>query len=817
MSQGYGGGTQNGNKGQMKGALGGNGAKPNALGGAGRKPVKGYSQPYYRAGPGAGVGASHGQGVPQLAKNQAYGGYGMKPMGGYTAGYGSAGMGLGPRYGSGGIKGPKPVYGGARSQNGIGGIPTGYGYPSGGTNYPVKPGYGNGVKPNGYGANRGGYATGVLPNGYGAKPNGHGTVAGGMKGYGARPNGAGAGNGAALGRSGNKLTGFAQMPYAKGPKMPGAPNGKGLKGDVLPPQQPGSPLREGASPRRPIIEGDGLSAPEATSGRLVLVTQDQYQKLPSLVPQGKNYMHSQADSTPAYAVPIFPPGKEPKLGPETSLGPALVKPLAKSVKPPSYDAGQAGGRPVALPQENGGGASISKGQGAKAGKPDCGPGGPNGQWMKIPRPGYGAGADVLNRFGTHPGYGAGGYAGPNHAYGAVYRQGANLGGAGYVKGNSYLGNAGPGDSLKAGYSNGYVAGVQPDYANLGHGVPASDAKSAGGGVQVPYNGVDVLISTGANQPEPEPEPAGLRPNGKQGRVYGGMEGLPYGGQPGMGPEKAKYGIGGLQFGGNPQTGNNGGNGIYGPAADVIPGRYGYGSIPNTGHLLGLVNNGHMAGKYGYGKMPQELQPVGFVPQLKSPGTGQYVPSGPGALPYQSSPLVIGPNMNYGGGGEGKPAGKHVDNLGLLHQGQPLQSASDSRSGSPYESQPGTAENTNVRGDPNLSRASESMANNNYENVGYISGSKLQPEVISLPAVPSPWPLDSAFMPARMDDRNSDLTGAGLAFNHDTARGSEQPDDPEQRPRQLHIQQQLKLHIHPQGSKNDKYDLNGFFGNGGYQG
>ncbi|XP_077407079.1 uncharacterized protein LOC144038435 [Vanacampus margaritifer] len=449
--------------------------------------------------------------------------------------------------------------------------------------------------------------------------------------------------------------------------------------------------------------------------------------------------------------------------------------------------------------------------------------------MKIPRPGasmsagtntkgYGAGAGVVpNRFGANPGYGAGGYAGPNHAYGAgigyrnagkpqqpIHRQGANLGGAGYVKGNSHPGYAGPGDNLKAGYSNGYVAGGQPDYANLGHGVPTSDAKS-GGGVQVPYNGAPAGVD-GANQPEPQP--AGLGPNGKQGPVYGGMDE----GQPGMGPEAAKYGIGGLQFGGNPQTGNNGG---YGPAADVTPGKYGavnmgggvtgqygYGGVPNIGHFLGLNSNGHMAGKYGYGRTPQEVQPVGFVPQLNSPGAGQY---GPGALPYQSSPLGVGPNVNYGGGGEGTPTGKHVDNSGL-HPGQPFQSAPDARSGSPYESQP--AESANVGGDPNLSRVGEGMANNKYGNVGYISGSKLQPE-------------DSDFTPARTDDLNSDLTGGagGLSFNPDAARGSEQqqPDDPEQMPRQLHIQQQLKLHFHPQGSKNAKYDLNGFFGNGGYQG
>ncbi|XP_061613306.1 elastin-like isoform X3 [Phyllopteryx taeniolatus] len=451
----------------------------------------------------------------------------------------------------------------------------------------------------------------------------------------------------------------------------------------------------------------------------------------------------------------------------------------------------------------------------------CGPGGTNGQWMKIPGAGYNAGlgasagsntkgygAGVPNRFGAKPGYGTGGYTVPINGYGAglgypnagepqqpIYSQGANLAAAGYVKGNSY-----------------------PD---LGHGVPTMNAKS-GGGLQAPYNGAPAVPAALDGVGQPEQQPAGLGPNGKKGPVYGGMEGLLYGGPTGMGPEKsnAKYGIGGLQFGGSPQTGTNGGGyGVYEPTADLksgkyggantgggVPGQYGYGGLPNIGHLLSRGSNGHMAGKYGYGGMPHEVQPVGFVPQLQYPGAGQ---NGPGASPYQSGPLGFGPNVNYGGGdasygpqglvGEGKSAGKNVDNQGL-HQSQPLESASERRS---------------VGGDPTLSRAvdGEGMANNKYENVGYISGRKLQPEVISLPAAPTPVPMGS-----------DDLRGAGgLSFDsadadqQSAARGSAQPDDPEQMPRQLHIQQRLKLHLHPQGSKNGKYDLNGFFGNSGYQG
>ncbi|TNN51683.1 hypothetical protein EYF80_038095 [Liparis tanakae] len=94
--------------------------------------MKGYGRPNYGAGPGAGMGMGMGMGmgVPQLARNQAYGGngYGAQPMGGYNGGHGRAGLGLGPRYGNGGTKGPKPGYGAAAGlPNGQGAKPNGYG------------------------------------------------------------------------------------------------------------------------------------------------------------------------------------------------------------------------------------------------------------------------------------------------------------------------------------------------------------------------------------------------------------------------------------------------------------------------------------------------------------------------------------------------------------------------------------------------------------------------------------------------------------------------------------------------------------------
>ncbi|CAB1440079.1 unnamed protein product [Pleuronectes platessa] len=473
------------------------------------------------------------------------------------------------------------------------------------------------------------------------------------------------------------------------------------------------------------------------------------------------------------------------------------------------------------------------------GATECGPSGvPNGQWMKIPRPGYnegagasgsntkgyGAGAGVPSTHGAKPnGYGAGAGAGPysngggtkankpaygagrfpglGNGYGAGFRfpyagnrkqpgygQGAHPG-AGYGNGNSY-----------GGYGNGYTAGVQPDFASLGQGLP-TDAKS-GGAAQVPYNGAPV-VPAGLDGSQFEPQAAGLGPNGKLGGMYGGMGGLPFAGH-GMGAEtyNAKYGIGGLQFGGQPLgTGTNGAGkhgyagGPYGPTGDgksagtygglgagtggePAPGQYGYTGLPNAGQHLGHVSNGNIAGKYGYGRMPYEAQPAALSPQVKS--AGQY---GQPASAYQPEHLGLGHNgklsSQYGGGevpytpealgygGEEESAGKY-GNQGA-YPSQPLESVSEGRSvgdyetdGLPYESLPSEADSPGksyVKGElqaPVAAAESEGMSVDGYDNMGYING-HVQPEAVSFPAptpdpsladpsVPSYLPLEASFTP-----------------------------------------------------------------------
>ncbi|KAM3591524.1 uncharacterized protein V6R79_003158 [Siganus canaliculatus] len=882
--------------------------------------MKGYGRPFYGAGPGVGMGVPRGLGVPQLAKNQrtpghggnGYNGHGSQPMGGNTGSYGSAGLGLGPRFRNGGMKGPQPGYGGAGGvPNGQGAKPNGYGNNGNNPNgYGAKPnGYGNGAVPNGYGAK---------PNGYGAKPNGYGPVAGAgagvPKGYGAKPNGYGGpettkGVGAVSPSQGAKApgTGYGMMPNGKGTKGAGAVNGNGngLKGGALSPEQPSAAPELPVTPEPAITQDEIPAAPEPTSGILVMVTQQKSQKLPPPVTQEKSYKQTPLIplATPE-PVPVVPQGKDPVPVPEAAPEPVTVDLQAPTSGPvsPVSETNQAPEPAEDLDQGKGGGAS--KGQGSKPAKPDCGPSGvPNGQWMKIPRPGSnggassgtntkGIGAGVPNGYGAKPngygpsagglsngggakakkpGYGPGGYNVPglSNGYGAglgypsagkpqqpAYGQGAYLG-AGYGNGNSYGGNAG-----KSGYGNGngYGGGVQPDYASLSQGGPAANGKS-GGPKQVPYNGAPV-VPAGLDGMNPfEPQSVGLGQNGKLGGMYGGAGGLPFGGQPlGMGAEKpqTKYGIGGLQFGGQPLNtgaGNYGyGGSPYGPAGDgkssgkygglgggmggdPAAAKYGYGGFPNGGQLLGFGGNGNAPGKYAYGRNLYEAQPAGLGPEAKS--AGKY---GQASSQYQPEPLGLAQSGKVTGG-----YGSEVP-----YAPQPVAYGSEAKSSGkyenqgPYQSQP-VESASQVKGEvPTPAAAVESEDLGAYENVGYING-QVQPEVVAFPAAmtPSPaladpslppyLPVDSSFtaeaMPgAGVKDLPDPAGTASLALDSapasETQGVSEQSDDlnQQQMPRQIHIQQHLKLHFHHQGkswrslrAKNGKYDLNGFFGNSGYQG
>lgn len=130
------------------------------------------------------------------------------------------------------------------------------------------------------------------------------------------------------------ISGYGMMPNGKGTKGAGASNGKGLKGGVLSPEQPSATPEEVVAPQQATTQGAAPVAPEPTSGILVMVTQEKYQKLPSPVTQEKSYKQTplipQAMPEPA---PAIPQGKTPMPAPESTPEPAPMGPKAATSGP----------------------------------------------------------------------------------------------------------------------------------------------------------------------------------------------------------------------------------------------------------------------------------------------------------------------------------------------------------------------------------------------------------------------------------------------------------------------------------------------------
>lgn len=138
------------------------------------------------------------------------------------------------------------------------------------------------------------------------------------------------------------FSGYGMMPNGKDA---GASKGKGLKGGVFSPEQPGAAPQEGVAPQQALTQGAVPVAPEPTSGILVMVTQEKYQKFPFPVPQGKSYkqMPLIPHATPA---PALPQDNDPKPALEPTPEPAVMGPQGKGPK-----AAASGPAPV-VPQSN---------------------------------------------------------------------------------------------------------------------------------------------------------------------------------------------------------------------------------------------------------------------------------------------------------------------------------------------------------------------------------------------------------------------------------------------------------------------------------
>ncbi|KAM4524094.1 calymmin [Odontesthes bonariensis] len=554
-----------------------------------------------------------------------------------------------------------------------------------------------------------------------------------------------------------------------------------------------------------------------------------------------------------YGRPLYGPGPGVGMGPFRGLGvPQLARNQGKGHNGVYGSAGLAlgprygNGGTKGLMQGYGNAAGVSNGYGAKPN----GYGGPRGGAMR-PQPGYGNGA-VPNGHGSKPnGYGAAagtgvfkGYGAQSNGYGTMQNgKGQTFQGADVSNGKSYKGRVpSPQQQAEAAVEN-----VSSQHVITEGEVPDVPEPTSGLLVMVTqekYQKLPPYVPQGINYkqtpliheatpepvsvhpeardsdhaPEPEPAPMGPRDKGQKGATSGPAPVVP---QSNPVPE-AEAETGGNQellFNGAPVVPaglDDYGVNPYVPAGDgKSPGKYGYGGFPNGGQLLS--GNGNMPGKYGYGRIPYEVQQAGLSPEAKS--AGQY---GGGEVPY--APQTHG----FGGGAR---SGKY-DKQGP-YQSQPLESATEGTTGLTHEAlphEPDSAGKPYVKGEvptPALAVEGEGLPIDRYENAGYING-QVQPEAPTLSTTLAHQfvPVESFtpdMVPVDVQDLHdpegtaSLLGSAPVTDTQGEAQEQKQPDDLHELPRQIHIQQHLKLHFHPQGAKNGKYDLNGFFGNSGYQG
>ncbi|KAG8009176.1 hypothetical protein GBF38_011877, partial [Nibea albiflora] len=175
-----------------------------------------------------------------------------------------------------------------------------------------------------------------------------------------------------------------------------------------------------------------------------------------------------------------------------------------------------------------------------------------------------------------------------------------------------------------------------------------------------------------------------------------------------------------------------------------------------------------SGKYGYGRIPHEAQAAGLSPEAKSAGKYGNNLKGLSGPQYQSESAGLGQS--------GKLTGEY-DTAGLPYEPLPLE--------------PDSAGKSYVVAFPAAPNPSPTLA---------------------YPSDPSYLPVESSFTPdvapgAGAEDLPDRVGTASLALDSAPAteiqgavEAPEQPDDPlpQQLPRQIHIQQHLKLHFHQQG-------------------
>ncbi|XP_026133334.1 calymmin isoform X20 [Carassius auratus] len=792
-----------------------------------------------KPGYGAKAGTSHGQGT----KPNGYGGYAnggavkQPNTGSYLQNMG---------YPNGGTKGPKPGYGGYANGGGARQPNTGssqnMGYPNGGTKGP-KPGYG-------------GYANGGVarqpntgsflqnmgyPNGgtKGPKP-GYGAKAGPSNGQGAKP---GYGVPGHMSKRPYKAANSGYMPVTVGKQ--GVPGGKGPKGEILSPETPShlpltsntkgvlpaervpntgllpqqtkdlppvlqqtkgqnlnAPLQQGKDPNsmgpqfapKPFMQGSGFYKPsKAYKLPTPVIPQNKASKpaapaIPQAIPAQDSAPIPQTNSPQTSQtatleqgqvlsqeqtvnpvilqpqVPLMPNAAVPQITSEMQQTKIQSNPALPQMKNPSKT----------NPELTGLGQPNGQVQGAIPSKPDCGPGGrPNGQWVKLPSPGSGY-PNGKGEVSSQPGIGGYPAHGINNGYKAGYE--------GY--GNKFNKPAGP-------------HGGQPiGFGSKGKS-PAKYAQNFSGIGGLPFGSHSGYQTNPSGQYGNEGQRYGAKPYNPQALGKHGYGSLPYNSQPLL-PESVAKSSGKYDFGGLPYNGQPLGYG-----SDKSSGKYGQKGLHYGGQPFDLRPDA-MSGKYG---SPESL----YNPEsLSLSGDAKSAKYGNPAVSYE----LLGPVTD----------GQSVEenrSLEALHQGPEID-------GHKSIDQFGDGEVPPHPDTPGVEEAN-AQSINKYGTGDYTDG-RVQAEVVSFPGVPTVGP--APHIPA-VTSFDTTLDGSSLAPVSDVSAVSEVPFSPtfphpelptlKQQPappQQIHLQQHLKFHFHPQGNsqtgKEGKYKLNGFFGNK-YQG
>ncbi|XP_026133339.1 calymmin isoform X25 [Carassius auratus] len=755
---------------------------------------------------GYGIAAGYTNGGATKAQ-QGYGGY---ANGAKQPNTGSSLQNMG--YHNAGTKGPKPGYGGyanggvARQPN-TGSFLQNMGYPNGGTKGP-KPGYGAKAGPS---------------NGQGAKP-GYG-VPGHMS---KRP---------------YKAANSGYMPVTVGKQ--GVPGGKGPKGEILSPETPShlpltsntkgvlpaervpntgllpqqtkdlppvlqqtkgqnlnAPLQQGKDPNsmgpqfapKPFMQGSGFYKPsKAYKLPTPVIPQNKASKpaapaIPQAIPAQDSAPIPQTNSPQTSQtatleqgqvlsqeqtvnpvilqpqVPLMPNAAVPQITSEMQQTKIQSNPALPQMKNPSKT----------NPELTGLGQPNGQVQGAIPSKPDCGPGGrPNGQWVKLPSPGSGY-PNGKGEVSSQPGIGGYPAHGINNGYKAGYE--------GY--GNKFNKPAGP-------------HGGQPiGFGSKGKS-PAKYAQNFSGIGGLPFGSHSGYQTNPSGQYGNEGQRYGAKPYNPQALGKHGYGSLPYNSQPLL-PESVAKSSGKYDFGGLPYNGQPLGYG-----SDKSSGKYGQKGLHYGGQPFDLRPDA-MSGKYG---SPESL----YNPEsLSLSGDAKSAKYGNPAVSYE----LLGPVTD----------GQSVEenrSLEALHQGPEID-------GHKSIDQFGDGEVPPHPDTPGVEEAN-AQSINKYGTGDYTDG-RVQAEVVSFPGVPTVGP--APHIPA-VTSFDTTLDGSSLAPVSDVSAVSEVPFSPtfphpelptlKQQPappQQIHLQQHLKFHFHPQGNsqtgKEGKYKLNGFFGNK-YQG